>query len=254
MDTELIGKQTQWAYLSRCMSGGSFHHAYLFIGPKHSGGTTLMRACASALHPCETFELRPHDDERKRPMISVQQIRSLKEQLSRTAFKEGIRIVWVEDASTFSDESSNALLKILEEPPPHVIFLLRARARTTLLPTLVSRCCVISLNQSSVRDSKMIHTAQKRREERKVFINAPMSDRLAMCKELSVADNDEWLLEIEEAMLTQSITHEVAYAWYYSLITAQREHESPLREQSRWDAFCVRMTDISNSIDVHQLR
>lgn len=72
--------------------------------------------------------------------IVVDQIRALREKLSVTAHQNGTRVVLVDPAEAMNTNTANALLKLLEEPPPETLFLLVSSAPRRLLPTIRSRC------------------------------------------------------------------------------------------------------------------
>jgi DNA polymerase-3 subunit delta' len=72
--------------------------------------------------------------------IKIDQVRSISRQLKFAPLEGGWRIVIINDAQAMNLEASNAILKMLEEPPSHTIFILTATQTTDLLPTIVSRC------------------------------------------------------------------------------------------------------------------
>ena len=72
--------------------------------------------------------------------IVIEQIRRLREQLGITAHQAGVRVVLIDPAEAMNINTANALLKLLEEPPPDSLFLLVSSAPRRLLPTIRSRC------------------------------------------------------------------------------------------------------------------
>ena len=79
-----------------------------------------------------------------RNKVSVNDIRDLKESAYLTA-NEGYRKIFIlEGVERFNVQSQNTLLKILEEPPLGVVFILTASSKTAILPTILSRCCVLT--------------------------------------------------------------------------------------------------------------
>lgn len=260
MKTDLIGHAEQYAYLSRQHEQQALDHAYLFVGPKASGGKTLMKAFLSLLCPVEMIELTPLEDEQGGARaISLKQIQSLRAALSRTAFSGGIRAVFLPDASTLNNASSNALLKILEEPPESVVFLLRAAALTSVVPTIASRCSIIRLSppygqayrihklslgrigaaMRYVKNSVDLEKAIARYEERRSFEAMPLSQRLMSGISLSPESVDEWLLEIERDLLEKRTFSCSTVDKYGALIQYLRSANGSLREESRFNAFCL---------------
>lgn len=81
--------------------------------------------------------------------IQIDQIRTLCRTLALKPYEARVRVVVISDAQKMNPESANALLKILEEPPDHTIFILTATRSADLLPTIVSRCRIIRFNPIS---------------------------------------------------------------------------------------------------------
>lgn len=137
-------------------------HAYLVIGDPTSGGGALRFADAvSAMLMCQAAEgERPcgqcracvrvgqgkHPDvfciepEKKSRIISVNAMRELMRKLSQSSFEGGWKVAVIIFADRMNDESANAFLKTLEEPPKRTLLLLLTDSPQALLPTILSRC------------------------------------------------------------------------------------------------------------------
>ena len=91
---------------------------------------------------------------KKRTQIDIEQIRGLSDFLSLSSHKsDGVRIVLIHPAEGLNAAAANALLKMLEEPPPNVIFILVAHQAHKILPTIMSRCQKIDMPVPSTDDS-----------------------------------------------------------------------------------------------------
>lgn len=88
--------------------------------------------------------------------ISVDTIRRINQFLGNTAGEEGWRVVIVDPADDLNQNASNALLKRLEEPPRQTMFLLLARSRGALAPTILSRCRVLQLDPLSAAEADAV--------------------------------------------------------------------------------------------------
>ncbi|MGN6474818.1 MAG: DNA polymerase III subunit delta', partial [Mycobacteriales bacterium] len=134
-------------------------HAWLFTGPPGSGRSVAARAFAAALqcpeggcgvcHECHTALTGSHADiEIVTPTglsYSVSETRALVARAALAPTRGTWQVTIVEDADRFTEQALNALLKALEEPPPRGVWLLCAPSADDLLPTIRSRCRVVTL-------------------------------------------------------------------------------------------------------------
>lgn len=98
------------------------------------GECASCRKIQSGQHP-DIFSIGPHRD-----IIRIAQIRELAETLSMKPYEAKKRFIMIPDAQTMNPEASNAILKLLEEPPDQTVFILMAPQASDLLPTIASRC------------------------------------------------------------------------------------------------------------------
>ena len=168
-----LGQPSTIERLSRSIAEGTPHHAYLFLGPAHVGKRTLAIDFACALN-CESGEApcgacracrrileEKHadvyavtlgvsaategaggEDEsgRRHARILTEQIEELQHAATLPPYEGRWKVLLIENADRMTGEAANRLLKTLEEPPPHVIWMLLAEAEGRLLETVVSRC------------------------------------------------------------------------------------------------------------------
>ena len=100
----------------------------------------------------------PQNDKK---FISVDRIRALRQEAFVMPHSAEKRVFIIEDAENLNEQGQNALLKILEEPPKTVVFILLVSSRTTLLETVVSRCSVFILSHSSDNITKLEEDARE---------------------------------------------------------------------------------------------
>ena len=164
----LIGHREAEATISEAIRVGRVHHAWLITGPEGIGKATLafrfarrllaadnryacldvdpaspvFRRVAAGAHADLLTVERGYDPKRKRmrTQIAVEDVRRINPFMSLTPAEGGWRVVVVDGAEDLNQASANALLKILEEPPPRAILLLVCSAAGRLLPTIRSRC------------------------------------------------------------------------------------------------------------------
>jgi DNA polymerase III subunit delta' len=169
---DLLGHPEAEATILEAVRAGRMHHAWLITGPEGVGKATLAYRFARrllagqprgeavdgslALDPADPVFRRvaagSHADlltiergfnektKRMRTQIAVDDVRRINGFMSLTPAEGGWRVVIVDGAEELNQASANALLKILEEPPPRAILLLVCSAPGRLLPTIRSRC------------------------------------------------------------------------------------------------------------------
>lgn len=148
-------------------------HAYLFVGPGGVGRRTLALAFAQFLNcersdgdacgecgPCRRIAAGNHPDVRvldvargqfievpgkdyKGKEIPIDQIRALRHDAAFPPYEGRRKVYIIADAERMNASSANSLLKVLEEPPARVTFILIAESSVALLPTIVSRCQLV---------------------------------------------------------------------------------------------------------------
>jgi DNA polymerase-3 subunit delta' len=140
-------------------AGSGMSHAWLFTGPPGSGRSVAARAFGAALqcpdggcgtcHECHTALSGAHADvEIVMPTglsYSVAETRHLVARAALAPTRGRWQVTIVEDADRFTEQALNALLKALEEPPPRGVWLLCAPSVEDLLPTIRSRCRLVTL-------------------------------------------------------------------------------------------------------------
>ena len=149
--------------LAAFVNGGRFPHALLLEGPEGSGRRTFAREIAAALFcrgehkPCGSCSLcrkvleRNHPDveyyggDGSRRSFHIDTIRQLRQNAWLLPGEAPCRVCVLCGAENMTDQAQNALLKILEEPPEHTVFILTAENRAMLLPTILSRVQTIRL-------------------------------------------------------------------------------------------------------------
>jgi DNA polymerase-3 subunit delta' len=169
----LFGHAAAETQILEAMRGGRMHHAWLMTGPPGVGKATLAyrfaRRRLAGIQPGDTLAVDPDspvfrriaigshadlltverewDDKksRLRGEIVVDDVRAVSAFLRLTPAEGGWRVVVVDGAEHMNRNASNALLKMLEEPPPRAVLLLTCAAPGRLLPTIRSRCRRLNL-------------------------------------------------------------------------------------------------------------
>jgi len=164
---ELVGQEHVRVALGNALTQGRVHHAFLFTGTRGVGKTTIARILAKCLN-CETgvtatpcgvcATCREIDEGRFVDLIEVDaasrtkvdDTRELLENVQYAPTRGRYKVYLVDEVHMLSTHSFNALLKTLEEPPPHVKFLLATTDPQKLPVTVLSRCLQFNLKRLPV--------------------------------------------------------------------------------------------------------
>lgn len=170
----LVGQEAAVEELSRAVDAAAFGrdtgpgmtHAWLITGPPGSGRSTAATAFASALQcpdrgcgtcsVCRGARTGTHPDveivRSETLSYSTDDARELIARSSIVPADSPWHIVIVEDADRFTDQAANVLLKVLEEPPPHLVWILCAPSAEDVLPTIRSRVRTVHLRTPSTTE------------------------------------------------------------------------------------------------------
>ncbi len=166
---EMVGQQHVVKALVNSLAAERLHHAYLFAGTRGVGKTTLARILAKALNceegivaePCGTCEACTAIDEGRfvdlievdaASRTRVDDTRELMENTQYTPAQGRFKVYLIDEVHMLSNHSFNALLKTLEEPPPHIKFLLATTDPQKLPVTVLSRCLQFNLKRLTVAE------------------------------------------------------------------------------------------------------
>jgi len=164
---ELTGQEHVLQALSNALATNRVHHAFLFTGTRGVGKTTIARILAKCLNcetglgptPCgECATCREIDEGRFVDLIEVDaasrtkvdDTRELLDNVQYAPTRGRYKVYLIDEVHMLSTHSFNALLKTLEEPPPHVKFLLATTDPQKLPVTVLSRCLQFNLKRLSV--------------------------------------------------------------------------------------------------------
>lgn len=133
--------------LARQAEKAEFGHAYLFCGGRGTGKTTIARIFARALdiHPEDIYEMDAASNRQ------IDDIRDLREAVKTLPFSSKMKCYIIDEAHMLTKEAFNALLKTLEEPPEHVLFILATTDREKIPATIASRCQTFTFKQPNMR-------------------------------------------------------------------------------------------------------
>ncbi|MGQ9572493.1 MAG: DNA polymerase III subunit gamma/tau [Dehalococcoidia bacterium] len=155
--SEVVGQDPITQTVRNALASSRVAHAYLFCGPRGTGKTSMGRLLAKAVNclqpvdgePCNTCEsCQTYLEGRAMDLVEmdaaskggVDDIRELRDRVGLPPMAGRYKVYLIDEAHMLTKEANNALLKTLEEPPPHIIFILATTEPHKVLPTVVSRC------------------------------------------------------------------------------------------------------------------
>lgn len=156
---EVLGQDHIVSLLKSAVETDRVSHAYLFSGPRGTGKTSVARILAKNIG-CEDIDMIEIDAASSR---GIDEIRALREAVHFAPLRGLVKVYIVDEVHMLTKEAFNALLKTLEEPPKHVIFVLATTELEKVPETIISRCQNFSFHkipENILRDS-VIKIAKK---------------------------------------------------------------------------------------------
>ncbi len=201
--SEMVGQEHVLRALTNALNSGRLHHAHLFTGTRGVGKTTISRIFAKCLNceqgvtakPCGTCSAcREISEGRFIDLVEVDaasktkvdDTRELLDNVQYTPTSGRYKIYLIDEVHMLSKHSFNALLKTLEEPPPHVKFLFATTDYDKIPPTILSRCLQFNLKRIPV-DAIAGHLG-KVLESETIEFDKPALDSLATAADGSIRD------------------------------------------------------------------
>jgi DNA polymerase-3 subunit gamma/tau len=151
----VLGQDHVTTTLKNSIKQGTISHAYLLTGPRGVGKTSVARVLAHAVNDLPYEDENPHIDIVEIDAASnrrIDEIRELRERVHISPTSAKYKVYIIDEVHMLTKEAFNALLKTLEEPPAHVIFILATTEFHKLPDTIVSRCLRLSFKPISVAD------------------------------------------------------------------------------------------------------
>lgn len=156
--SDVVGQKQAVELLTNAIKQQKISHAYLFCGGRGTGKTTVARIVAREIG-CNEEDIIEIDAASNR---GIDEIRELREAVRTAPFSSPYKVYIIDEAHMLTKEAANALLKTLEEPPSHVVFILATTDPEKLPPTIVSRCQKVVFQSPDIDtlSERLMHVAQ----------------------------------------------------------------------------------------------
>ena len=234
--SEVVGQEYIIKTLVNAIRNKKIAHAYLFAGPRGTGKTTIAKLFAKAIN-CDHFQGESCDNcpncraylEGNHPDIieldaasnnGVENVREIIEQVPYAPLLGKYKVYIIDEVHMLSASAFNALLKTLEEPPAHVIFILATTDPQKVIPTVLSRCQRYNFSKISTYEIKKrtceilkaenIPYEEKAVEEIARMAEGGMRDALSILEQCLAYSPDSLKLEdVEQIFGLTSVPEEV---------------------------------------------
>jgi len=245
---EVIGQESASATLKNAIASGRVAHAYLFTGPRGVGKTSMARILAKALNcekgptpsPCNKCKICKSIDTGEDVDVieidgasnrGIDEIRTLRENVRYAPARSKHKIYVIDEVHMLTKDAFNALLKTLEEPPPHVKFIFATTEPHKLLDTIRSRCQRFDFRRIPVTlISKHLATLCKKE---KIKVADGVLDAIARCSHGGMRDAESLLDQLAalsgdevEVENIEELTGAVSQKTLFDIVRAIAEHDA----------------------------
>lgn len=197
---EVLGQEHVVSALQGALKLGRVAHAYLFSGSRGTGKTSVARILAKELGTtaADLYEIDAASNR------GIDDVRALREAVLAAPFESRYKVYIVDEVHMLTKEAFNALLKTLEEPPPHALFILATTEPEKVPETIQSRCQTFSFKRPSQRSLKEV--AERIAKKEGFSIEPAAAELVALLAEGSYRDAQGILQKVMGASPDKKIT------------------------------------------------
>lgn len=199
---EVLGQDHIVKVLESSIKNGNIAHAYIFSGARGTGKTSVARIFAKEIGTTanDILEIDAASN------TGVDDIRALNESVSTLPFESKYKVYILDEAHMLSKSAWNALLKTVEEPPKHVIFIFATTEANKIPETIISRCQTFSFKKPTQKVLKDVVAAIAKKEG--FSLEASSADLVALLGDGSFRDAQSILQKVMSASKDKKISPE----------------------------------------------
>ncbi|WP_342276495.1 DNA polymerase III subunit gamma/tau [Spiroplasma endosymbiont of Nebria brevicollis] len=236
--SEIVSQENIVKILKNSIANNTFNHAYLFSGSKGTGKTSTAKIFAKAINcqsnikgeVCDTCETCTNINSENYVDIleidgasnnGVDEIRSIRENINLLPMNAKYKVYIIDEVHMLTTSAFNALLKTLEEPPQHIIFILATTEPYKVLPTIISRCQWFEFKKINVEatinhfikilNSEKIEFEVEAINELAVLSDGSLRDGLNYLEKIFNYNNIITLINVEKIFSVLSIKNKIKF-------------------------------------------
>lgn len=197
---DVVGQDQVVSALKLALKSNKISHAYIFAGTRGTGKTSIARIFGAELNISQN-DLYEIDAASNR---GIDDIRAIKDAVNTLPFDSKYKLYIIDEAHMLTREAWNALLKTLEEPPSHVIFILATTESSKIPDTILSRCELYNFRKPDEQTLKKVITSTAKKEGYQ--IDGEASEIIALLADGSFRDAHGALQKVIGSMDGKKIT------------------------------------------------
>lgn len=264
---DVVGQEHIVKTLQNALTSDRVSHAYLFCGPRGTGKTTVAKLLAKAVNcladearPCGRCEVCLAIQNGTFPDVieldaasnnGVDEIRGLIEKVKYAPLEGRFKVYIIDEVHMLSTSAFNALLKTLEEPPAHVIFILATTEAHKVLPTIISRCQRFDFKRVDQHDLAVY--LEKICEREGIQAEAGVADLISSLSDGGVRDS---LTLLEQCLAYASDAVKLADVYeIYGVTTPQQRYDlfTAIESKDRAQAFHITQQLSEKNVDFKRM-
>lgn len=197
---DVLGQEHVVKVLEASIKNDTVSHAYIFAGSRGTGKTSVARILANELKvsPEDIYEIDAASNR------GIDEIRAIREAVHTLPYRSPYKVYILDEAHMLTKDAWNALLKTLEEPPEHVIFILATTELEKVIETVISRCQVFTFKKPNQKILKQVVADIAKSEGFK--LEPASADLIAMLAEGSFRDAESILQKVISASSDKKVS------------------------------------------------